>query len=270
MTQRCRSRGGWWWIAALLVACASAAQAQPIVRGMGDVAVAAPHVTLTDVSVNAATQVGDLLLTICQSENTPAVDTPGGWSIVPGSPSTNATRATQASVFYREATAADVDGNCEACVVPAHVNHLLCSIMSVANYNSSWNGDGTCSGCFDVFNGNPQEIGTLVQVSGATAGDTNTLVVVIASGSNDYSGSGITGWANAALTSLTTQLNATTIVGSDGTLGIATGAKATTGTWGTTTATSSTGMAWANFSFNIRQAAGTATPACRRTPRSKR
>lgn len=258
------------WLAVMAaVLIASAAQADPIVRGAG--AAAASTGSLINIDAGPA-QANDLMLMFCQTKNQ-VVETPEGWAEVPVSPSVKSSvPANRLTAFWRIAQCdlagtCDVDGQCEACkVFDPGPSHVLCAILSIEAFSF----DATSP--FDTGTNNQQTTTTSVSISGASATGSGSLVIAATGGGDNSVTCGadictgeLSGWTNANLSSITEYIDVSTIVGEDGTIGVAAGIRASSGAWGATTVTGPS-TTWVSMSFNINPAPGASTPTSTATP----
>jgi Peptidase family C25/Propeptide_C25/Concanavalin A-like lectin/glucanases superfamily/Domain of unknown function (DUF2341) len=91
---------------------------------------------------------------------------------------------------------------------------------------------------FDVTAGGTDGVSdTSGTIPGGTTSEDNTLVVVAITSSADATGSEFSGWSNADLANLTEQVDNLTTQGNGGGIGVATGEKATAGSYGATSVT---------------------------------
>jgi len=104
---------------------------------------------------------------------------------------------------------------------------VICAFRGVVAAGNPWN---VTSGGFETTADNS------ISVPGATTSVPDCLVVIAVALEKIAS---FSAWANADLANVLERVDAATSAGNDGSLGIATGEKATTGTYGSTTATTS-------------------------------
>jgi hypothetical protein len=170
----------------------------------------------------------DILLLFAESDVAdPAPAAPAGYAHVTGS--SVSTTGTRLTVFWKRATAVEADP-----VLLDVGNHLLARMIAVR---------GCC------ITDNPWEITTtsvesVSDTSGSASGPTttqaNTFIVIAATSDFDPGAddtAGYSAFTNAALGSLTERIDNRAAVGNGGTLGVATGTKATAGAVGATTYT---------------------------------
>ena len=114
-----------------------------------------------------------------------------------------------------------------------------------------------------VASGNPWDVtagnvastaSTSVSIPGATTTVANTLVLAIVANGTDTTTAQTSGWTNSNLTSLTELMDNSTNTGNGGGFGIATGGKATAGTYSTTTATLATSSVQGRMSIALKPA----------------
>ena len=186
-----------------------------VISGSGDVGPNIPVGTTTN----------DIMLLFCETNGQTVAAPSGGWALI----DTQTTTGTRLTVFWKRATASE-----SAPTVVDPGDHVIARIMSI-------------SGCVEV--GDPWDTylggveatdDSSLSATGVTTSVANTLIVVACStgfdnGVNDTTG--FSSWVNANLSSVTEQIDNRRSAGDGGTLGVATGGKATAGATGATTAT---------------------------------
>jgi hypothetical protein len=156
----------------------------------------------------------------------------GTWTAVTGSPqgtgTAGGTSATRLTVFWSR-----YNGTQGAPTVSDSGNHQAARMVAIRGAVSSGNPWDVTAGGVDATSD------TSASIPGATTTVANTLVVVATAGSlPDASGTAqFSAWTNANLTSLTERTDNSVSSGNGGSLGIATGIKATAGAYGNTAAT---------------------------------
>jgi len=156
----------------------------------------------------------------------------GTWAAVTGSPqgtgTAGGTSATRLTVFWSR-----YNGTQGAPTVSDSGNHQLARMIAIREAVSSGDPWNVTAGGVDATSD------TSASIPGATTTVANTLVVVATAGSlPDASGTAqFSAWTNANLTSLTERTDNSVNSGNGGSLGIATGVKATAGAYGNTAAT---------------------------------
>jgi hypothetical protein len=170
----------------------------------------------------------DILLIFVESDvSDPTPAAPAGYAHVTGS--SVQTTGTRLAVFWKRSTAVEADP-----VVADVGNHLLARMIAVRGCRTE---------------GNPWEItqasveavsDTSGSASGPTTTQANTFIVIAATSDFDPGAddtAGYSAFTNAALGSLTERIDNRAAAGNGGTLGVATGTKATAGAVGATTYT---------------------------------
>jgi hypothetical protein len=156
----------------------------------------------------------------------------GTWAEVTGSPqgtgTAGDTAATRLTVFWSR-----YNGTQGAPTVSDSGNHQAARMIAIRGAVSSGNPWDVTAGGVDATSD------TSASIPGATTTVANTLVVVATAGSlPDASGTAqFSAWTNANLTSLTERTDNSVTAGNGGSLGIATGIKATAGAYGNTAVT---------------------------------
>jgi hypothetical protein len=156
----------------------------------------------------------------------------GTWAAVTNSPqgtgTAGGTTATRLTVFWSR-----YNGTQGNPTVSDSGNHQLARMVAVRGAVTSGNPWDVTAGGVEATSD------TSASIPGATTTVANTLVVVVTAGSlPDASGtSQFSAWTNANLTSLTERTDNSVNSGNGGSLGIATGIKATAGAYGNTAAT---------------------------------
>jgi hypothetical protein len=156
----------------------------------------------------------------------------GTWAEVTGSPqgtgTAGGTSATRLTVFWSR-----YNGTQGAPTVSDSGNHQAARMVAIRGAVSSGNPWNITAGGVDATSD------TSASIPGATTTVINTLVVVATAGSlPDANGTAqFSAWTNANLTSLTERTDNSVSAGNGGSLGIATGFKATAGAYGNTAAT---------------------------------
>jgi hypothetical protein len=189
-----------------------------IASGTGDITPGLP----------AGWALNDILLVVAEAgAGDPALAAPTGYAHVTGSP-VSATQ-TRLHVFWKRSTAVE-----SAPLLVDTGNHQSARMIAVR-------------GCRTT--GNPWEITqtsseSVVDTTGSATGPTTTQAndFIVIAASSDYDPAaddtvGYSAWTNAALGSLTEQIDNRSTAGGGGTLGVATGTKATAGAVGATTYT---------------------------------
>jgi hypothetical protein len=170
----------------------------------------------------------DILLIFVESDVAdPAPAVPSGYAHVTGS--SVSTTGTRLTVFWKRATAV------EAAPVLLDVgNHLLARMIAVR-------GCRTTDNPWEITTTSVEAVSdTSGSASGPTTTQANTFIVIAATSDFDPGAddtAGYSAFTNAALGSLTEQIDNRAAVGNGGTLGVATGTKATAGAVGATTYT---------------------------------
>lgn len=135
--------------------------------------------------------------------------------------------ATRLTAFWCRATGLN---NMSSPVIADPGNHVLAVI-------TGYDGCITSGIPWDVTSGNViSSASTQVQVKGATSTVSECLVVAVSTTAREVSPGQYSAWANANLTSVSEVADVATTDGEGGTIGVATGSKATAGSYGTTTA----------------------------------
>jgi len=156
----------------------------------------------------------------------------GTWAEVTGSPqgtgTAGGTAATRLTVFWSR-----YNGTQGAPTVSDSGNHQLARMVAIRGAVSSGDPWNVTAGGVEATSD------TSASIPGATTTVANTLVVVATAGSlPDASGTAqFSAWTNANLTSLTERTDNSVNAGNGGSLGIATGIKATAGAYGNTAVT---------------------------------
>ena len=156
----------------------------------------------------------------------------GTWAAVTGSPqgtgTAGGTSATRLTVFWSR-----YNGTQGAPTVSDSGNHQAARMIAIRGAVSSGNPWDVTAGGVEATSD------TSASIPGATTTVANTLVVVATAGSlPDANGTAqFSAWTNANLTSLTERTDNSVSAGNGGSLGIATGIKATAGAYGNTAAT---------------------------------
>jgi hypothetical protein len=179
--------------------------------------------------------VGDILLLFVETANqasTISAANGGTWAAVTGSPqgtgTAAATTATRLTAFWSR-----YNGTQGAPTVSDSGDHQLGRMIAVRGAAASGNPWDVTAGGVETTSD------TSGSIPGATTTVANTLVVAAVAGSlPDATGTAqFSGWANANLTSLTERTDNSVTAGNGGSLGVATGIKATAGAYGNTTVT---------------------------------
>jgi hypothetical protein len=171
----------------------------------------------------------------------------GTWAAVTSSPqgtgTAGGTAATRLTVFWSR-----YNGTQGAPTVSDSGNHQLARMVAIRGAVSSGNPWDVTAGGVDATSD------TSASIPGATTTVANTLVVVATAGSlPDASGTAqFSAWTNANLTSLTERTDNSVSSGNGGSLGIATGFKATAGAYGNTAVTHANSAVKGMISIAIR------------------
>jgi hypothetical protein len=171
----------------------------------------------------------------------------GTWAAVTGSPqgtgTAGDTSATRLTVFWSR-----YNGTQGAPTVSDSGNHQAARMIAIRGAVSSGNPWNVTAGGVDATSD------TSASIPGATTTVINTLVVVATAGSlPDANGTAqFSAWTNANLTSLTERTDNSVSAGNGGSLGIATGIKATAGAYGNTAATHANSAVKGMISIAIR------------------
>jgi hypothetical protein len=208
-----------------------------VASGTGDISPALP----------AGWAENDILMILAENgSGDPNLAAPSGWAHVTGSPVNTA--GTRCHVFWRRATAAET-----APTIVDTGNHAVGRMFAIR-------------GCPTV--GNPWE--TTVQssegtsdttgsITGMTTSSANCLIVLCATNGFDPASDGTASYSaftNAALGSLTEQIDNQAAAGTGGGIGMATGTKATAGAVGTTTYTLANADVKAHLAIAMLPSAG--------------
>ena len=198
----------------------------------------------------AGLQANDILLLFVETANqTISITNQNGgtWTQVTGSPqgtgTAGGTAATALTAFWSR-----YNGTQGAPTTSDSGNHQLGRIIAIRGATTSGNP-------WDVTAGGVEAAAdTSGSIAGATTTVANTLVVVaIATSLPDANSTAkFSGWTNADLSSLTERTDNTVTAGNGGGLGIATGGKATAGTYGATAVTLANAAAKGMMSIAIR------------------
>jgi len=173
----------------------------------------------------------DIFLLFVESANEPNIPPTGGWTAVANSPqgtgATGGTSATALEVFWKRADASEFPP-----AVGARGDHTIatvCAFRGVITTENPW----------DVTNGGVEASDTTLSATGNTTTIADTLIVIATT--NHIRGnttSRYSNWTNTDLASVPDErFDRGSNVGNGGGIGIATGEKASTGTYGATTAT---------------------------------
>jgi hypothetical protein len=174
-------------------------------------------------------EIGDYLFAYAETNNQAVtISTTDGWTEAPSSPVINAGIApTRLTVAYKKIIG---DEDVFPILEASHDHIRSCSILvrgAVATGNP-----------FNISASDAGGVGTAVTAIGATTTVNNCLVLVAVATSNDATSStNFSAWANADLSSVTEVSDGSTSTGAGGGIGLASGGKATAGTYGSTTAT---------------------------------
>jgi hypothetical protein len=171
----------------------------------------------------------------------------GTWAEVTGSPqgtgTAGGTSATRLTVFWSR-----YNGTQGAPTVSDSGNHQAARMIAIRGAVSSGDPWNVTAGGVDATSD------TSASIPGSTTTVINTLVVVATAGSlPDANGTAqFSAWTNANLTSLTERTDDSRSSGNGGSLGIATGVKATAGAYGNTAATHATSAVKGMISIAIK------------------
>jgi hypothetical protein len=212
--------------------------------GTGDVA---PTWSASDVDAN------DIILVVVES-GAEAVNTPSGYAAVADSPQVDGGSLTRLSAFWKRA-----DGTETGVTVTDPGDHALAAVFAIRGCHTT--GDP-----WDVTSGSSESTSdTSLSVGGDTSTVDNCLVVVLASA--DLSGNlGLNaqakGWANSDLTKVQGRYGIGTVTGNDGAIDVASGVKASAGSYGNSTATlvTAAAKAYMTIAFKPPQAAAAFKP----------
>jgi len=171
----------------------------------------------------------------------------GTWAEVTGSPqgygTAAAADATRLTVFWSR-----YNGTQGAPTVSDSGNHQVCRIIAIRGAAVSGNPWDVTAGATE------STVDTSGAIPGAATTVANTLVVAAIATSlpDSVSTTNFSAWANGDLTSVTEQTDNTGTSGNGGGLGVATGVKATAGTYGSTAVTCATATTKAMLSLAIK------------------
>jgi len=171
----------------------------------------------------------------------------GTWAAVASSPqgtgTGGGTTATRLTVFWSR-----YNGTQGAPTVSDSGNHQLARMVAIRGAVSSGDPWNVTAGGVEATSD------TSASIPGATTTVANTLVVVATAGSlpDASSTAQFSAWTNANLTSLTERTDNSVTAGNGGSLGIATGIKATAGAYGNTAVTHATSAVKGMISIAIK------------------
>lgn len=205
----------------------------PTYKGSGTFTSGSGAITPPMPTGGAAPAADDILLLVVESENQAiSLTTANGFVQIPNSPQSAGTAATnpasRLAVYWKRAVGGDA-----APVVADPGDHATAQIHCFSGCKTTgdpWNviGAGNDGGAND----------TTGVIPGATTTVPNCLVVLLCSTSNNAtSTTNFSGWTNADLAALTERTDNSNTIGLGGGHGMATGEKATAGTYGNTTVT---------------------------------
>jgi hypothetical protein len=218
--------------------------------------------SISSTSVNLPSGIlnDDLLLMVIESANEPAA-APGIWLDVPSSPqgtgTAGATDATRIKVLYRW-----YDGTTPDTTITDVGNHFIAQIFALRGVNKN-----------SPFNASAGSVKTTASTSATypsvTTTEADCLVLLMeAHALPDSNSNDVSGYTNAALSSITEITDVNKNTGNGGGFSVASGIKAVAGSTGTSTST--TGTSSKQAIINPRHRAGATAAACRHCWRSSR
>lgn len=193
-------------------------------------AVGTPQESLSALSVPwPAHLANDIGILVIESNPAGAISTPSGWAHVDGSPLAVSAGDDDhtLTVFWKRATSSS-EANADVNDV-GHQAALIFTIRGCIQTGNPW----------DVISSDTDTSATAdeeIDILGATTTVVDCLVVLIASSGVDTGTQAASGWANADLANVTERTEHHSTVGDGGGFSIATGEKASIGTYGITTA----------------------------------
>lgn len=176
----------------------------------------------------AGTVYADLLVMFLETANGAAISA-AGWTQAPGSPQDEATDLTRLTVLWRWA-----EGTSPATTTSDSGNHQIGRIIGFSGC-APWDNVSPFSA---TAGSTSSTSSTSATVPGVTTSVANQLLIYAIGITRDISSTAeFSGWTNAALTSVTEQIDNATTSGTGGGIGVATGFLASPGAAGNMTAT---------------------------------
>lgn len=187
----------------------------------------------------------DIMLLFVETANE-VVAAPSGWVAVADSPQGTGTpgdaAATRLSVFWKRAVLSET-----APVITDPGDHVVAQIFAARSCIATGNP-------WDVTSGNTGSSSTSVSIPGDTTTVNNCLVVLAVSNGTDTATPQTSGYTNGDLSSLAEVDDFNSTQGNGGGFAVATGGKATAGTYGATTATLANASTQGRMSIALKPA----------------
>jgi hypothetical protein len=198
----------------------------PIVVGVGAAVSGAAAVTAAYPAAYTPV-VNDVAVTFVECHTTDTLTPPSGWALITAANASTGTAPTKLSAIWRRVQAGDT-----APSIADAGDHIVARMIV-------FRGCATTGNPWDVIAQTTElTADTTVSIAALTTTKPNCLILAaFSTGQATTSTAGATAWANAALTSVTEQMDNWATAGTGGGFSMATGIKATAGSTGATTAT---------------------------------